>query len=49
MIHNFLILFQALKLEVDVMKRKVSDLESEVVDYQKLNEENNDAYKNQVS
>jgi hypothetical protein len=31
------------------MKRKVSDLESEVVDYQKLNEENNDAYKNQVS
>ncbi|KAL5265052.1 hypothetical protein ACHWQZ_G005961 [Mnemiopsis leidyi] len=37
----------ALKSEVEIMKRKVSDLESEVVDYQKLNEENNDAYKNQ--
>ncbi|XP_063675777.1 uncharacterized protein LOC134812326 isoform X2 [Bolinopsis microptera] len=36
-----------LRSDVDILKRKVSDLESEVVDYEKLNEENNDAYKNQ--
>ena len=37
-----------LRSDVEIMKRKVADLESEVVDYEKLNEENNDAYKNQV-